>query len=640
MEKYSALFQPGKIGTLQLDNRLIMSAMGVSLVDGRGHPIPGTSTYYRVRAEGGIGLIITQCVGVSEDQATFYELSLYDDKFIPGLVDVVNAVHEVGGKICIQLMHFGMLITFAGFLQPELKIKVPSMTSWMTGDRPFEVVTEEDIDRYVEDFSDAARRVKDTGADAVELHACHGCLLGSFMTPAMNHRTDKYGGSIENRMRFTRRVVERTKEKTGKDFPLIVKMDCDNDVEGGVTIDEVLQQAAILEKAGADAINVSSGIEYWSSLSIPCFAYPEAPIVPLAEKIKQAVRVPVLTAGKISPELAEQLIGDGRLDFIGMARPILADPQLPNKLREGRSEDICPCVYCNNCIRTDPAPMCSVNPFLWRENEPLLPPTDSPKKVMVIGGGLAGMQASIFLKQRGHDVSLYERKNELGGQWNVASAMTGKGHFAKFTEYLKRQLGKLEIPINLGIDITKDQVLKMQPDAVVVATGAVPLTLDVPGATSRHVVQANDVIIGNAEAKANVVVVGGRFIGMETAIMLAEQGKEVTIVTQAMLGENGSRLERMVYRTLAKRLIELRVPLFVNAAVLEITKRSVVIEWGGELFPIQADTVVLAVGARSENKLATDLKGEVKELYVIGDCDKPRDASAASQEALKVAARI
>lgn len=640
MEKYSALFQPGKIGTLQLNNRLIMSAMGVTLVDGSGHPAPGASTYYRVRAEGGIGLIVTQCVGVSEDQATFYELSLYDDEFIPGLVDVVNAVHEVGGKVCMQLMHFGMLITFAGFLLPGLKIKVPSITSWMTGDRPFEVVTEEDIDRYVENFSDAARRVKDTGADAVEVHACHGCLLGSFMTPVMNHRTDKYGGSIENRMRFTRRVMERIKEKTGKDFPLIVKMDGDNDVDGGVTMDEVLQQAAILEEAGVDAINVSAGIDFWSPLSVPCFAYPEGPMVPFAEKVKEVVKVPVITAGKISPELAEQLIGDGRLDFIAMGRPILADPQLPNKLREGRPEDICPCVYCNNCVRTDPAPMCSVNPFLWRENETFLPPTDSPKKVMVIGGGLAGMQASIFLKQRGHNVSLYERKDELGGQWNVASAMIGKGHFARFTEYLERQLDRLEVPINLGVDVTKDMVLEAQPDAVVVATGAVPLTIDVPGSTSRHVVQANDVIVGNAEAKGKVVVIGGRFIGMETALLLAEQGKEVTIVTKAMLGENGSQLERMVYRKLAKRLVELRVPLFVNATILEITKGSVVIEWGGELFSIQADTVVMAVGALSQNKLAQELKGEGIKPYVIGDCDKPRDAAAASQEALRVAARI
>ncbi len=211
-------------------------------------------------------------------------------------------------------------------------------------------------------------------------------------------------------------IVERIKEKAGKDFPVVVKLNCSDDIEGGVTIDEVVRQASILETAGADAISISSGLEFWTSLSIPCYAYPEGPMVPFAEKVKQSIGVPVITAGKISPELAEQIISDGKADFIGMARPLLADPELPNKLRDGRLEDIRWCVYCNNCIRTEPGQgPCSVNPSLYREGKYPLPPAASPKKVMVVGGGIAGMQAAVLMAQRGHHVSLYEKSMSSAG---------------------------------------------------------------------------------------------------------------------------------------------------------------------------------------------------------------------------------
>ena len=640
MKGFTALFQPGNIGKLRLENRLVMSAMGTILLDGEGGVTENLLDYYRPRARGGIGLVNTQCASPSAEAKAMYSLAIYDDKFIPGLRELFRVIHEQGPKISVQLMHPGLLIIAGGLLAPGVTVKVPSITPWMPAEMPYVEVSEEDIDGYVEAFAEAARRAKEAGADAVELHACHGCLIGAFMSPVTNLRTDHYGGNAENRIRFPRRIMERIKEKVGQEFPVIVRISASDDVEGGITIDEAMRQAAIMEEAGADAISVSAGLEYLSGLNIPCYAYREGPMVPLVEKMKGAVGVPVIAVGKIGPELAEQIIKDGKADFIAMGRPLLADPELPNKLREGRLEDIRRCIYCNNCVRLALPLTCTVNPFLYRESIPSPPPAESPKKVMVVGGGLAGMQAAALIAQRGHNVSLYEKSNELGGQWNIAAAQPRKEGYAVFTDYLKRSLDKSGVPVTMGTEVTKERVLQMKPDAVVVATGAVPQGLNVPGATGHHVVQANDVIMGKVEAEGRVVVIGGRFIGIEVAIWLAEQGKEVSLVTQAGLGENGNKLETFTFKTLVRRLIELGIPLYVNTAVLEITESSVVTGWGEEVFSLPADTVILAVGAQSDNKLAQELKGLVPEVYTIGDCVSPRDGASATYDAARVAEKI
>jgi len=643
MTEFSALFQPGRIGRLQVDNRLIMSSMVTQLVDEKGKITERLLDYYRARINGGVRFVVPQFAAVSPDTTLPFTLALYDDSHIPDWQRLVDAIHESGAKVCIQVAHMGMIFLYTGLVPEGVSIKVPSMMPWLVGSTSYEVVGEADIDRYVEDYAEAARRAMEAGADAVELHACHGCLLSSFMSPLINRRTDSYGGNTENRTRFARRVVERMREKVGAEFPLIVRMNGSDDIEGGTTIDEAVRQAAILESAGVDAISVTAGLEYWSTLNIPCYLFPKGPMVPLAERVKKAVKVPVVAVGKIDVEMAEEILRDGKADFVAMCRPLMADPELPAKVREGRLEELRRCIYCNNCLKRGPeagAASCSANPFLYRESKYPLVPTESPRDVVVIGGGLAGMEVALYLAQRGHQVSLYEKGTRLGGQWNIACAAPGKEGYASLTDYLKRSLDKYGVEVTLGTEVTRETVSEMKPDVVVVATGAIPLWLDVPGARGGHVVQAHDVMGGEVDPQGRVVVVGGRFVGMELAIWLAERGREVSLVTRSGLGGSGVKPIKLNFKTLANRLVELGVPLYLNATVLEITDTGVAMLLEDEIFLLPADTVVLALGTQSDNKLARELEDTGLEVHEVGDCVRPRDAAEVAYQAARLAASI
>jgi len=639
MGRFPALFEPAGIGSLRLKNRLIMAAMGNSLAAGDGCVTPAMLDYYRARAAGGVGMVVTQLASINAEDMMPYSLGIYDDRFLPGVRQLVDTIHEGGARECIQLMHPGMLLLLLRSIPADMTIKVPSITGRMEKGKPYEPVTEADIGGYVSHFVEAACRVKEAGADAVELHACHGCLVSTFLSPATNHRTDSYGGSVANRARFAREITEGMRRALGAEFPIVVRMNGNDDVQGGVTIAEATEQTSILETAGADAISVSSGLEYWSCLMAPSFAAPEGVNLAVASEVKQAVRIPVITAGKITPELAEKAVSDKRVDFIALGRPLLADPELPRKLSEDRPEDIWRCLYCNNCLRTTWR-SCTVNPFLYRESMLPLKTTEAPRKMMVVGGGPAGMQAARLLAERGHQVSLYEKGNRLGGQWNTAGKLPGKQDFDSLTEHLERSLEMHGVRVVMNAEITREQVLKAGADAVVVATGAVPVGLDIPGADRASVVQANDVLEGAAEPGERVVVIGGRSLGMETAVLLAEQGKRVTLVCRSGLGGKRGPDEKIAHRALLRRMIELGIPTHTNTPVLEIAEDSVVVRTSDEVVALPADTVVLAVGVKPVDGLARELEGTVAEIHMIGDCLQPGNAAQATYSAARLALEL
>ena len=501
---------------------------------------------------------------------------------------------------------------------------------WRPGSIP-EGLSREEIAELVQAFAQACRRAKEAGFDAVEFHGAHGYLISQFLSPYYNRRSDEYGGSPERRARFGAEIVTAARKKVGPDFPLIMRMDGWDGYEGGVVLDEAVKIAPIFVEAGADALHVSAGAReavQWQFLS---YLQESAGLVHLAEAVKKVVNVPVITVGKLGdPVLAEEVLRQGRADFIALGRPLIADPHLVRKVQEGRLEEIRSCIYCSNCLgESYKGWSCMLNPGVLREREFEIKPAPRSKRVMVAGGGLAGMEAAKVCAQRGHQVTLYEKSNALGGQWNIASQQEHKGHFATVTRRLKQEMDQAGVKVVLNTEVTKELITKQNPDALIVATGATPASLRVRGATGENVVQANDVICGNANVGDKVVVIGGRYVGMELAVTLSQKGKDVSLLTRRKVGRNVRKNIRLF---LMEQLVGYGVKLYPDSEALEIRPNGVIAVCEGNLFFLRADTVILAVGATPENTLIGALKSEVSELHAIGDCVEPRDALAAVKQ--------
>lgn len=646
------IFEPGRIGTVELKNRIIMAPMGTASHDPDGYVNERTINYYVERAKGGVGLIIAQSSQALRIGRSPQRLGTWDDKFIPGLARLADAVHKHGGKIAMQVVYHGKLLLqwLDRIPRPwETRVLGPSAIPWIrTGIAP-EEATKEDIQYLVENWSEAARRVKDAGFDGVEIHGAHGYGMTQWLSPRDNRRVDEYGGSPENRARFACELISKTREKVGPGFPITFRFSGSDFLPGGITLEQSIVQAPLFAKAGADALNVSACEEESSQWQFLSYLFPDGAIIPLAEAIKRVVDVPVIAVGKIwDPRFAEKILREGKADFVAMGRALLADPQLLNKAKEERFEDIRRCIYCNNCMNIAALPepqrkfgrACTVNPALLREEEFSLKKTSLPKRVMVIGGGLAGMEAASVLAERGHQVCLYEKEDKLGGQFNIAAQQPHKEAYLTFIDYQAKRLAKSGVKVFLQTEMTADRVNQDKPNVVVLAAGARPRVLNVPGVNGRNVIQANDVITGRAKVGNRVLVVGGRLIAMEVALQLAEQGKRVALATLHLLGENGAPLERNIYRELRNRLFNIGVQIFENAPVVEIRVDGAYFSFHREHVFLQADTVVLAVGAEPNNKLADELKKMGHCLYAIGDCVAARDALQATREGAELGREI
>lgn len=636
----SKLFSPIQIGTLQVKNRLAMAPIGTIYSSFDGALRREFKDFILARAKGGVGMIMLGDAGLG-----FTSIEIPIDPALRGRMvkeakDLVSAVHDLGVCIGVQIHHAGR--------QPDFPVQGyelvgPSPIPWSKRSGIPRELSGDEIERLIDRYVEAAEKIREAGFDFVEVKACHGYLLGSFISPHSNLREDQYGGDLNGRARIVLEIIRRIKGRLGNEFAVSCRLNGDDHVKGGLTLDESTRLAQLLENQGVDLLNVTAGVHGSFPLIIPPFHVPQGCFVHLAEAIKRVVHVPVAVVGRIKdPKMAEEILQSEKADIVAMARALLADPDLPAKAKRGAFDDIRPCIGCNQGCQdrtTDIEITCLVNPAAAREKEMALVPTHEHKNVMVIGGGPAGMEAALTAQRRGHRVTLYEADNALGGQWRLASLPPCKGEFADHCNYLIMQLQKQGVTLHVGVKATPETVIEESPDSLVIATGAMPCKPKIPGVERRNVVFAWDVLSGKAHVGEQVLIVGGNAVGLETADYLATQGKRVEVVEA--LGHVGRDLGPTVKWHLRHRLNELGVSISTSTKVIEIADEGVVfLNKEGKKTSRAPDTVVLATGVMSNNELVDQVKGLVKEIYVIGDAAEPRNALFAVREGAEIGRKI
>ncbi len=650
MAKLEKLFEPARIGKLELKNRIVMAPINSHLGTELGGVNNRLIDYYVERARGGVGLIITDamCIDWPVGKAGTSPLRIDEWKYVDGLHDLTDAVHQYGAKLAAQIHHAGRQNSVLACTEGQELVAPSAIPCLPTGGDMPRALTIEEIEELVNKFVLAAQRAKAAEFDAVELHGAHGYLVTQFMSPHTNKRTDEYGGDFEGRMKFPLRIVEGIRAAIGPDFPILFRMCADEYIEGGLTLEDSKQIARRLEAAGVDALDITSGI-YESPPAWHAWIYPIYDMAPgcrvyLAEAIKKVVGIPVIASGRLGdPALAEEVIKEGKADLVAIGRPLLADPELPKKAAEGRLDDIRPCLYCGEGCVGGLSHLwhigCQVNAALGREREYEVKLAEKVKRVVVVGGGPAGMEAARVAALRGHDVTLFEREKELGGQLIAASAPQFKQPIKELVRYLKNQIEKLGVKTELGREVTPGLVKKLKPDVVILATGATHLIPDISGVVERNVATATEILLGKRKVGEKVAIIGGGRVGSELAWFLAEQGKKVTLVEMTYAIASNVNLFSRFY--LLNKLAELGVEMAIATTAQEVTDRGVaVIDMTGNKKVIEADTVVLAAGFRSNNDLEEKLKGAVPELHAVGDCTRLGKIMGAIHGGSRVARQI
>lgn len=647
------LFEPGRIGSLKLKNRVAMAPMAIGgLVEPDGRLSEQAIGYYRERAKGGAGLIITG-VATVESQieknllngwAAFPRMD--SGAYVPRLSKLADAVHDYGAKLSIQLTAgFGRVAP--RFLMRQGHPPAPSVVSCFHN--PREVTREmslDEIERMVKAFATAARVAQSAGADAIELHGHEGYLLDQFKTALWNKRTDRYGGDLDGRLRFPQEVIAAIKKAAGPDFPVIYRVGLKHYLEGGRELEEGIEIAKRLESFGVDALHVDAGCyETWHWAHPPLYQEPGC-LADMAAAAKQAVKIPVIAVGRLAyPQLAEDLLNEGKADFIALGRALLADPEWPEKVRLDRAQDICPCIGCHvGCLGRTFAgkPLsCSVNPTVGLEDELKLSAATKPLRVVVVGGGPAGMEAARVAAVRGHKVTLFERCDNLGGNLIPGAVPSFKRDLKLLIDYFERQLPMVGVDVRLGQEATPQSVVDSGADMVIMATGARSVLPEVPGIHGPHVITAVDLLLGKASAPqhADLVVVGGGEVGCETAVHLAQRDCRVTLIEMLpqILGGvfEANRLQ------LLEMLDRWQIRVLTNTSMQAVTENAVMTRSkDGALEEIPAALVVIAVGLTPRVELLTALTDKLPRMHAIGDCVAPRSVFDAFWEGYRLARLI
>lgn len=621
--KLDHLFALGKIGTMSLANRLVVPAMVTNFCTEDGFATERYIRYHEAKAKGGWGLIITEDYPVDIHGRGYTNVAgLWKDEQVESHRQLTDRVHQYDSKIVAQVYHAGRQAkaVVAG-AQPVAPSAIPC--PWMR-DLPRELTTAE-IKTIISQFGDTARRVKQAGFDGIEIHGGHGYLIAEFMSPYTNKRTDAYGGCFEKRMRFVHEIIDVVRDAVGPDFPILFRFSADEVQPGGRDMAESRMVARLMEAWGVDALHVSTGV-YGNYGIVSPMVIPHAWTVDFAEEIKRLVKLPVITVNRINdPLMADTLLQMGKADFVAMGRGSLADPDLPNKARDGRRESIRYCIGCmEGCtgslrgVAGEGAICCAVNPELGREWNVDLTPAPKRKKVLIAGGGPAGMDAARAAAQKGHVVVLYEKRSFLGGQFKSAAYPPYKGELASFTAW---QIAQLEdnhnVTIHLGTALTAEIARQEKADVLIVATGATAIRPNIPGGDRPKVVMAEDVLLGNVPTGDVCFVCGGGSVGVEVASHLSIQLKKVTIAD--LLPEFFPKEDPDIRSGFLNLMDQNKIQQITGAKIVEFAERGVLLEKDGSIVLHPCDTIVLAFGSRKNNALVEELQGCAAKIVTVGD---------------------
>ena len=637
------LFTPAKIGSCEIPNRLIVPAMVMNLCTDDGMITERYIKYIEEKAKGGWGMVITEDYAVNENAKGYkYIPGLYNDNQIEGNKKLTETVHKYETKLFCQMYHPGRQSKHDvnGNVQP---VAPSAIKDPFCMDLPREI-TREEIQQIVEDFGSTARRAKESGFDGIEIHAAHGYLISEFLSPFTNKRVDEYGGCFENRTRILDEIYAAIRRNVGNDFPVQVRISANEYLLGGRTEADTYELVRHLDELGVDAIHISNGM-YASPVIRQIIApmYTEHAFnMDTAEQVKKLVSCPVIVTNRINdPKMADTILKMGKADFIGMGRGSLADPYLPAKAKAGEFEKI---RYCIGCLQGCEAGLlagtcatCLVNPRVGREYENPMEKTSEPKKVMVIGGGPAGLIAAETAAKTGHEVTVYEAKQELGGQFRSAAYPPGKGELSTFVSSLRKSLSDLNVPVKTGTEVTEDLLKAEKPDAVIIATGAKPLALPIKGIDGENVVYAEDVLLGNVDVKPGpVVVCGGGEVGGETAHFLTQSCQDITLIE--MRDDILIDMFPLMKMCLTGYIREAGIKVLTGAKVSEITENSVsYTDSEGNLHSVPAATVVSAFGYKAYNPLEEAARKYCSNVQVVGCAVKAGNALVAIREGYEAA---
>lgn len=641
---FDRLYEPIQINQTVIKNRLVVSAMVTGYNNTDGTITERYMRYHEEKAKGGWGLIITEDYGVTPAaKASARVPGMYDDSFIAANQIFTERIHRAGGKIFAQIYHAGRVANPAVTgEQPVAPSAIRDETKTVI---PRELMIAE-IEMLVEQFAQAALRVKKSGFDGVELHGASGYLLGQFLSPYSNKRSDIYGGSLVGRAKFAIDIVKRIRELVGETFPISYRISSEEYVEGGLTIQETKTVAQLLEMAGVDIIHCSQGIFATRPVITPPYAIPPASFVQNAAAIKAAVNIPVIAVGRINtPYLANAIICSGQADMVTMARASLADPFMPEKAKAGDIADIRLCIGCVQGCQGGNARgtgvRCLVNPMTGREGEYQIMQTEKPKKIVVAGGGVAGCEVAIMAARRGHQVSLYEKEHVLGGQWRIACIPNGKADFASLLLQQQRQLQQYGVQVQMGTVLTAQQLAAEQPDILIDATGSKPFVPSIPGIQQEHVVLAAALLSGQKTLKKRIAVLGGGLVGAETAEWAAMQGSQVYLIEmKAEIAKEAIANPRLL---LLESLQKKGVVVYTNTAVQEIGEKNLLLKRQDcqDIIDLSdIEEVVVATGSKPlglSEEILKDFNGQVLK---IGDAAGIQDGYLNIQTAFELGLQI